>query len=218
MKRILLFSTFSAFIILCLILDSACSKVQGSEKLLTEKRTLNGFTAIDASNAIEVEITQSDMYSVEVQADDNIIADVITTVENGTLKIEMKKGEHFTNSTVLVKVSIPKLTAISLSGASHGAVKQVKAEKLDLLISGASKLIATGDVSELNTVISGASRLDAKELISKDASVECHGASTAHIFANASLKINANGASKVTYSGKAIVTRESSGASIIAQD
>ncbi len=218
MKRILLVSFCVISAVIFLTFNVACSIVHGSGKMASEKRTLSGFTAIAAGGAVELEVSQSDSYSVEVTADDNILPKIITKVENETLKIEMPNMDFFDNSTVYVKVSLPKLSSLELGGASHGILKDIKTDKLNLEISGASKLMVNGTVAQLNSEVSGASKLDAKELIADNAEIECRGASKALIHANATLNINAEGASRVIYSGSPKVSQETSGASSIAQE
>ena len=220
MKRLLLFSFIAISAFAFVGFNAACNVVHGSGKIITEKRVLSGFTAIDAGGAIELEVSQSDSYSVEVEADDNIMPKILTTVENGTLRISMqdKDFDFDKNATVHVKVSMPQISGIELSGASHGIAKNIKTDKLSLEVSGASKFMISGTASELNSEVSGASKLEAKELLADNASVECSGASKAHVHANTSLKIDVAGASKVTYSGSPKVTQASSGASSIAQE
>jgi len=47
--------------------------ISGSGNLITKTLEYSGFTGIDVQNGLEVDLTQSDTYSVEVTADDNII-------------------------------------------------------------------------------------------------------------------------------------------------
>jgi hypothetical protein len=218
MKRNLLFSFFTICVIFLLGFNISCTRAQGSGRIITEKRTLSGFTAIEVGGAIEVEVSQSDSHSVEVSADDNILPTIITKVDGDILKIERHEGDLFNSSTVHVKISLPTLSGLELSGASHGSAKNIKTDKLNLEISGASKLIVSGTVSELQSEVSGASKLDAKGLVADNIEIECAGASKAMVHANISLKINAEGASKVVYSGSPKVIEESSGASSIAQE
>jgi hypothetical protein len=220
MKRILLFTLCVISSVALLSAITACNVVHGSGVMASEKRDLSGFTSIEAGGAVDLDVTQSDSYSVEVTADKSMLARVFTTVENGALKIEMKEGDFdfLDNSTVHVKVSLPKLSSLHLAGASRGIAKNIITDKLSLEISGASKLQVNGTVAQLISEVSGASKLEAKELIAENAEVECLGASKAHIHANTTLKIDAEGASKVVYSGSPKVTQEISGASNIAQE
>jgi len=200
MKRPLLFAFFALSTLVFLSLNVACNVVHGSGVMAKEKRDVTGFTAIDAGGAMDLEVSQSDTYSVEVQADKNMIHRVLTSVENGTLKIEMSTGDFdfLDNPNVHVKVSLPKISALGLAGASSGIAKNIKSDKLNLEISGASKMIISGTATELISEVSGASK--------------------AIVHANTSLKIDAAGASKVIYSGSAKVTQESSGASSVSQE
>jgi len=218
MKRILPFSFFSICAIFLLGFNVSCTRAEGSGKITTEKRPLSGFTGIEVEGAFEVEVSQSDSYSVEVSTDDDVLPKVITHVDGEVLKIEKHETDLFNSPTVHIKISLPALSALELHGASHGIAKNIKADKLNLEVSGASKLLVSGHVSDLHSEVKGASKLDAKELIAGNAEVECLGASNAFVHANTSLRITAAGASKVVYSGTAKVTEESSGASSIAQD
>ncbi|MEP7235587.1 MAG: head GIN domain-containing protein [Ignavibacteriota bacterium] len=218
MKRLFLFSGILVSVFFCLSYTTACSIVHGSGKMITEKRALSGFSGVAAGGAIELELSQADSYSVEVEADENVIGKVQTFVENGTLKIEMKETDLFENTKVHVKVTTPVINLIGIRGASRGNARDIKTEKLNIEVSGASKLVVTGTAKQVNSEVSGASKLDAKNLISEIASVECSGASTAKVHVNTSLKIDAAGASNVTYSGNPQITKETRGASNIAQE
>ena len=220
MKRILLLGFCVIAVVFFLNSTIACNVVHGSGKLISEKRDLSGFTGIEAGGAIDIEVTQADSYSVEIEADKNLMPHVRTTVESGTLKIstEDMNFDFFDHSTVHVKISMPKLSSFELAGASKGIAKNIKTDKLSLDVSGASKLIVAGTASSVNSEISGASKLEAKDLIADNVEVDCAGASKAYVHANATLKISAAGASNVIYSGSAKVSEESSGASSVERE
>src|SRR5262245_4331730 len=61
---------------------------KGSGKIATEQRDLKGFKGVDVGGAFLVEITAQKDYSVEVEADDNLLPLIKTEVDDGVLEIE----------------------------------------------------------------------------------------------------------------------------------
>jgi hypothetical protein len=195
------------------------TSTKGSGNLKTEQRSLNNFTGVKAGGAVEVSVNASADYSVEVTADDNLIHDVITKVEDGVLHISMNDDDHYTNATVRIKIGMPKLESLDIHGASDAKVSNVKTDNLKLHASGASKIDISGTATNVKSEVSGASDLTAKSLIAEDLIIKCSGASKATVQATNTLNIHASGASDVTYIGKPKnLTRESSGASDISEE
>ncbi len=192
------------------------NSIKGSGKLVKESRSVTDFTGIEAGGAVKLDVTNSSSYSVEVEADDNLMSYVETKVTHGVLVIGMKDGYSYNNSTIHVHVSLPTLHSLEISGASEGTASNISTDKLSLELSGASHLNIDGKASKLTCEVSGASSLKAGDLMAENVSVECSGASSSYVYASSSLTVDASGASKVSYSGNpADVTRESSGASSI---
>lgn len=189
--------------------------VQGSGTSKTETRKVSGFTKIDASGAVNVEVTVGSSFSVEVTADDNLLANIKTEASGDTLKI-FSEDRISSKTKINIKVSMPEIENFEVSGASSGSVTNVKADDLELKASGASKIKIEGTVNELNADASGASTIDAENLKTEDAEVEASGASNAVVAVNNELKASASGASKISYIGEPkTIKQDSSGASSI---
>ena len=197
----------------------SCNEVRGSGKVINQKRSVSEFTGVDVGGAIAIDVSQSAERSVEVEADDNVLPYVETVVENGILHIHMKEGSMFNNTSIHVKVSLPKLESLEVSGASKAIAKDIHSDKIKVEVSGASKVIINGTAKEAEYAVSGASTLKAKELVADNVAVECSGASSGHVYANTKLLANATGASHIGYSGSVNdVDRQESGASSISKD
>lgn len=191
------------------------SGVQGSGTSKTEKRNETGFNKIDASGAVSVEVSVGNAFAVEVQADDNLLANIKTEANGDTLKI-YSEDRISSKTPVVIRVSMPEIENFEVSGASSGNVSNVKADDLELKASGASKIKIFGTANELNADASGASTIDAEDLRTENAKVEASGASKAFVTATDDLDINASGASKITYIGEPkSIKQNSSGASSI---
>lgn len=189
--------------------------IQGSGTSKTETRSVKGFTKVDAGGAVNVEISMQKDFSVEVQADDNLLANIKTEVSGDTLKI-YSEDRISPKTRINVKISMPSLEGLDISGASSANVANVSADSLELRASGASKIKIDGTANELNADASGASTIDAEGLKAEDADVEASGASKTVVSATNELKADASGASTISYTGEPKnLKQNSSGASSI---
>lgn len=189
--------------------------VSGSGNAQTEKRNLADFKAIEVGGVFEVEITAQKEFSVEVQADDNLLQFIRTEVNGETLEIRSEK-RFSTSNPVRVKISAPDIENLQISGASKISLANLKNDSLRVDSSGASKIKVDGETKNLVVEMSGASRLDAENLKTENASVDASGASNANIFVSGDLKADLSGASHVTYSGNPKnLEKKTSGASSV---
>ncbi len=189
--------------------------IQGSGNVQTEKRKLADFNAIEVSGAIEVEIVAQKDFSVEVEADDNLLPLIKTEISGDTLKINTDK-RFSTRNPIRVKIYAPDIENLEVSGASKLSLTNLKNDSLRVDASGASKIKVDGETKNLEIELSGASRLDAENLKTENADVAASGASNASIFVSNELKADLSGASSVTYSGNPkTVEKKTSGASSV---
>ena len=93
------------------------NSVRGSGNVRSEKRPVAGFSSVDVSGIFQVEIVSGKDYSVEVQADDNILPLIQTNVDGDTLRIEM--GDKVsTRSDMIVRITAPNIERVETTGAS----------------------------------------------------------------------------------------------------
>jgi len=193
------------------------SNINGSGVAGSETRPLDGFSAVDVGGLFEVEITTGKEYSIQVQADDNLLPFVKTEVESGVLKISTTERIS-SKSPLRVLVSAPEIDHLDISGVSKVSLSGAKSSELGIHVTGASKLKLEGETSELNVEVSGASSIDAEELKSKTATVDASGSSKVSVFVTERLNVDGSGASKIRYSGNPTnVEKKTSGASSVHQ-
>ncbi len=223
MKKIGL-SVFIFALFVGLIVSTGCSwsritnfgGIQGSGTAKTETRSIAGFNKVEAGGAVNVQITAAQKdFAVSVEADDNLLQSIKTEVSDDTLKIYSEDGIS-TKTLINVKISMPEIIALELSGASSGNVAGVNTDLIQLKISGASKVIIDGEVIRLTADASGASKIEAENLKAEDVFIDVSGASGATILATEELHANASGASKIFYVGEPKrIKQDVSGASSI---
>jgi hypothetical protein len=191
------------------------SGVQGSGNTQTEKRDVAGFKSVEVSGALQVEIAAGKEFSVEVQADDNLLPLIKTEVEGGVLRIRSEKRIS-PKGPLVIRVSAPDIDGIDASGASGIMLSGVKNSALRVESSGASKINVEGTTGTLTVDVSGASTVDASNLPSENANVEASGACSVKVNATNEVQAEASGASKIRYLGapKNLIKKTSGGSRV----
>lgn len=194
-------------------LDFAGEK--GSGNLGSESRDLKDFKAVDVSGVFQVEVVSQKDFSVQVEADDNLLQYIKTEVNDGVLEISTTKKIKSKNG-LKVKISAPDIEKVEASGVAKILVSDLKNSGFTVATSGASKVELLGETDKLFIEVSGASKIDAENLKARAATVDASGASKINIFATESVRADASGASKITYAGGATdVIKKTSGASSV---
>jgi hypothetical protein len=191
------------------------SGVRGSGNSVAENRDVDEFSAIQTSGAVNVEVIVQKDYSVTVEADDNLLEHIKTETDGDTLKI-YSEGNISPKSKITVKISMPEINSLGVSGASTVLVSNVNSDSIKLKASGASKIKIDGTVKTLESEASGASKIDAENLKAENVDVEANGASSTIVAASNEVHAEASGASNISYTGDAKnVFQKSSGASSV---
>ena len=172
---------------------------RGSGNLVTETREVGSFTAIDVGSAINLDvIVDPDAApSVVVTFDDNIIDMVVTRVSGNTLVLDID-GD------------------VNLTGSANRSIAVSMNELVALDASGASDVDATGRTGSYALAASGASSVDVRDLTATDVEVDVSGASSVDLYATATVRGSASGASNLEVHGNPTsVEVDTSGASSV---
>ena len=189
--------------------------IKGSGNAKSEIRNASGFKKIEAGGAVNLEISVQKDFSVEVEADDNLLEYVKTEMDGDTLIISTK-DRISPKTKINIQISLPELVDLNVSGASSAAAIGVKTDSLKLDASGASKIKIDGEVKSLEAEASGASGIDAENLKTENAKVDSSGASSVTVSPTNELDSVASGASRIIYTGEPQnIKQNASGASSI---
>lgn len=194
--------------------NSLSSANKNANILKTEARPASGFQAVKIANNFAVEIAVGPDFDVSVEGDENLVNMVSTKVEEGALTIAL--AEKFSRSTkVAVKVTMPELKELEVSGGSTAIVTGAKSEKLRLQANGATNIRISGDVRSLEAHAYGGSVIDAEALKAQTAEVEALGETSIIVSPAKSLRAVTAGMSKVFYTGDPKVEKYSSSTSSV---
>jgi hypothetical protein len=239
MRRIWFVLTALILVLVSVAFSAGCQTFHfliGSGHSVGQNFDLVDFVNISAHSTFDVEVSQGTTYSVSVTVDDNLQKYLEVEKDGDTLKLGMKAGYLYNETHLKAKVTIPRLTGLTISGASKGNASGFKSsDDFILSVSGASRATLTDmAVKRLSLDISGASRatgsVDASanadlqasgastiELTGKaiDADIESSGASTVNLsgFVVRDISVDISGASNATVNATGILSGEVSGAS-----
>jgi putative autotransporter adhesin-like protein len=216
---------------------AACSSwpehvVTGSGHARTESRHVRDFDQVALAAVGTLVITQGDTESLRIQADDNVLPLLHSTVSRGLLTLEPKEYAAIHPSTPIryeltarqlrlirvegaAEAQAPRLIAeqlaLEVEGAGRVGIDQLSAKALTASLEGSAGVTVGGQVAQQTLHVMGAGMYRGQGLESQRASVTVTGSGTCAVRAHDSLDARVEGSGVVTYSGSPTVTRHVTG-------
>ena len=186
------------------------AEVKGSGNRVVQKRQISPFTSISTEGAFEIEVTCQKDPSLEVEGDDNLLEFVTADVRGNELRLS--SGKSFsTSEPIRIKITVPNLEGLSVSGAGRIDIKNMKNEKFEIDSQGAPNIIVSGSTNTIDIDSSGAGKIDTHNLSASRAVVDSKGVSNIDLDVSQQLDVTISGASSVTYRGDPVVNKTVNG-------
>ena len=207
-----------AFVIVAVILvSSACvvstslgKTVRGSGQVTSETRPVSGFDQIDICCGMQLMLTQGDMESLEVEADDNLLPEIVTEVRAGTLVIHYRDSngstQYLPSQPVRVQVGALQINKLVVSGGGGLEAGPLQADRLAMDLSGGSRArMDTITADNLNVVVSGGGNLSLQDaqLTALDLDLSGGSAASVDMLQAESLKLESSGGGEISIAGSA---------------
>jgi hypothetical protein len=191
-------------------------QIVGSGRLVTEQRATTPFTGIQVTGIGRVVITQDTVETLTVEADDNIIGLLTTSVDNGMLKVSLKDGSY-NNVTVNVYASMKTINWLECIGAGHFSTDSlIQTGYIFCRITGAGSMTLKGSADSETVEITGAGEIHNFDFVSSKCSASISGAGSIEVNVTSELSAVIAGSGIVTYSGNPqIVNQTISGTGVI---
>ncbi len=186
------------------------NQVSGSGNRQKQKREVPAFTSISTEGAFEIDVVSQKALSLEIEGDDNILPLVSTEVSNNVLHVKSSRS-YSVSEPVTLKISVPNLEAISVSGAGRIEVSGLKNDKFEIDVNGAPSLVVGGETKFVDIDTNGAGKIDTHRLRTARARVESKGVSKVSVHAGEQLDVTVSGPSHVTYTGDPAVNKTVNG-------
>jgi hypothetical protein len=179
------------------LLAAACGPA-GSRNIVTDERDLAPFNRIEVTEGIDLDVAvdASSRQLVAVVYDDNLLDRIGTTVEDGTLVVEVLDSFRVTGGGRFVQVVVPDLEQIEVD-------------------SGAD-VRGRGTIGLIRIIASGGGAADLVELQARDVVVDASGGAFIAVFATDSVTGEAREGADVVIHGEPITVDvdEQSGADV----
>ncbi len=181
--------------------SSSTSTVQGSGVLAQESRTVPASGSVELAGSNNVTIRVGERQSVQVYGDDNLIDRVTTRVNASTLVIGSSPGSYATRTPMRVEVSVPSLSALTLSGSGNITITGIEQPHLTVTISGSGVVIASGTTDQLDVTISGSGDAQLGQIEASAVRAVVSGSGQIIVTATESLDASVPGSGSIVYGG-----------------
>jgi len=182
------------------------SPVRGSGKRIVQKRDIGDFKSISTEGAYDLRIVCQKDASFELEGDDNVLPVITAEVSNGILRLKSLRN-YSTSEPIMVRISVPNLEGLSVSGAGKIDVAGMNNERFEIDADGAATIKVAGVTKVLDISANGASKIDTRKLASARAVVESNGVSKIDVDVKDQLDVTIAGPSTVTYEGDPVVKK-----------
>jgi hypothetical protein len=186
--------------------------VRGSGVVATEPRDATGFNDVLLSGSGEVVVEQTGAESVAVEAEDNILPLLETSVKNGVLRLGVKEGVSIhTTKPIRYRITAKSLSAIGLSGSGSLRARGVNAERFAVQISGSGSADLEGRADNVELRISGSGACNAESLSAETFRVIVSGSGDATVNASDRIDATISGSGTIRYLGDPRISQQVSG-------
>jgi hypothetical protein len=172
------------------------------EEKISNLREHRNFYGVKIIGSFDSEIVVDKEFKVELEGDESYFENVKSEVSQGDLIIYSEKKYSLPKDRIKVKIILPELKNLVVSGNSTSEVSNVNSDKLTVTLNGRSTAKISGEAKELILTANGESEFNAEKLNVKDTKCKLYGASRATIFVSEKLDVEALGASSLDYLGK----------------
>jgi Putative auto-transporter adhesin, head GIN domain len=182
---------------------SSGSATEGSGVSATQARQVAAFSSVElaGSNNVLIHVGDRQQQSVVVKGDDNLLQRVTTEVHSGELVIGNTPGNLSANTPMSVEVTVPALTALTLSGAGNIAVDGIGSQNLEVSLAGSGNLAGSGAATRLDITVGGSGTVQFAHVVADNVRAVVSGDGSIFVTATRSLDGSISGDGAIVYTG-----------------
>jgi Putative auto-transporter adhesin, head GIN domain len=216
------------FLLFSLTTLASCRFTTGSGNLISETRKVSDFDGISVGGSFDVEVKIGSVTSVVVEADDNIMKYIETTVSGNTLKIRTRDLNNYSNVHLKVYITTPSLNNVKASASAEVDVKdiltgnnkltfrasssssisaEVNAPEIEADVSSSATITLSGKTKTFKAEASSSAEIKAFDLLSENTTANVSSSASIQVFASVGLNAKASSSGSVDYKGAATVNK-----------
>lgn len=175
--------------------------ISGSGERVTEVRDIQDFKRIQTNIPAEISILTGRQQSVTVTLDDNLVGQISTTVDDGTLTIR-SLGLFTTKERCLISITVPELTEIISFGEESFDLDIQHGEYLVMNFDGSGKVTAVGTIDELEISVTGSVNVESRGLKADRVRASLEGMGEMVLYAQSQFSGQISGWGNIIYYGQ----------------
>ncbi len=187
------------------IVMASCTKtsVVGDGPVITETRSLPGFTSVRLEGSVHANIVKGTTTSVQVAGYQNLVSLYESEVQNGVLVLKLKDGLfNVRNNNLSVNVVVPSLRSASTHGSGDINFSGFIGQEFNGDINGSGSLYATNcDYQRANLQVNGSGSVYARDLVAGSTSARINGSGKIETTTLINLTVRITGSGNVYYWG-----------------
>jgi hypothetical protein len=173
----------------------------GSGIVVSETRSVSGFQSVLLEGVAKVDLTIGSSDLVVVEADNNLLPLINTTVQNGTLLIGNTSNAILPSKPIRIHIMMKSLEGIALSGSGDIFVSHLTAKNMRIDLSGSGDITVAGTADTLNIILSGSGDIHGNNLMARSVDATLQGSGDIVLYVSEDLDAKIIGSGDIYYYG-----------------
>ena len=196
--------------------------IKGNGNMITKSRSVGDFDNIALSGHFNVTLKKGNEGDIVIKAEENLMDYIVTGVEDGKLKIKMKKKFRFRSTkSIHLIIEFSDINGIAVSGSgdvqsediikanefgialsgSGGLKLNLSAQHIKTAISGSGNISLVGDTDSFTSSVSGSGNVNCYELKAQSVNAKVSGSGNIKVYASNSIEAHSSGSGNIYYKG-----------------
>ncbi len=185
----------------------------------TKTYDLDGFTKVETSAGVKIELTQADAFSIEAEGSERAIERLAVSVRGDTLELGRVTNNRWNRGNydeVTVTVTMPEVEGLGASSAGEIDADGLSADDLKLSASSGGRVVARGACESLDADASSGGSVDADSLPCDDVEADASSGGSITVYARESVDASASSGGSIVVDGQPtdVESSKSSGGSV----
>lgn len=211
-------------------------KLGGNGNLKEKEIAISNVNSFEINSNFNIWLFQDNDEKVVIKTDENLLDYIDVKIVGNVLTASIKKNVEITEfKAMILSISVKDVKSIKLSGASNLATRyplnlsdlsvnisgnstadlKMTGNLLNLVNSGAGKIILYGNANNFNLESTGSTNVYAKDFVVANADLKVSGSSEMEINVTNNLKAEISGSSVLNYLGNPTTNVSTAGSSIV---
>jgi hypothetical protein len=195
---------FIAILLVGALLTGACSE-DGSGRLISESRSVGGFTQVGVTGGLRIEIVAGPPFSFVAEFDDNLVDNLETEVRGSKLYISCDPDCR-PSLGATIRIAMPLVTALEAKAGSRVDAGPVSGRALELKASSGSRIEVHGEIGELRIHGSSDAEFRAEHLTTDELEIDLSSGSEARVAVLQEVQGDISSGATLTLAGSATPT------------